>query len=65
MVEATLAQSLALFSPKQSRSNLIPDRDDRDNFAILLGQFNVCLAISESVDKSRIIDIKDFQAVLL
>ena len=41
--------------------NLISDRDDRDNFAILPGQFNVCFAISESVDKSKIVDIKSLK----
>jgi len=36
----------------------ICDRGGRDSFAILQGQFNVCLAIFESADKSKIVDIR-------
>ena len=37
------------------------DRNNRENLAILPGQLNVCLAVSESVDKSKVVDIKCFK----
>eukprot|EP00112_Aurelia_sp_Birch-Aquarium-sp1_P004598 Seg1522.2 transcript_id=Seg1522.2/GoldUCD/mRNA.D3Y31 product="Major antigen" protein_id=Seg1522.2/GoldUCD/D3Y31 len=41
--------------------SLINSAEDRHNFSILLGQLNVCLAVSESVDQSQTVNIERFR----
>lgn len=58
---------MAILTPDQLPSassticDLISGTEDRENFSILLGQFNVCLAVSESVEKDRAVNIENFK----
>ena len=46
---------------REAICSIIDEAEDRYNYGLLLEQINICLAISESVDPSKILDVEKFK----
>ena len=53
-----VSQRFFAWCNREAICSLIDDAADRENFNILLGQFNVSLSVAESVDVTKVVDVE-------